>query len=224
MSDKKRGCLKSTAVGCGIALVAASLGLEVKEYDRLAFRQDFFWIGTTLAIACCFHPTHPGMMTSCRYTTVSTGYGLGQLPLRRKYGSQWAMFCWAWATVMLPKIAANTRIACATKGAVHQIIVNFVQNAVDVTTGLAGARIEISCGADNDQTWVRVRDNGPGIAPGDIQRIFEPFFTTKARGQGTGLGLAVSRGIVEKLGGRIEIDNRPGEGCTFRLVLPGQRG
>ena len=50
--------------------------------------------------------------------------------------------------------------------------------------------------------------------------MFEPFFTTKPEGQGTGLGLAVSRGIVERLGGRIEIDNRPGEGCTFRVVIP----
>ena len=56
-----------------------------------------------------------------------------------------------------------------------------------------------------------------------MRRIFEPFFTTKSAGQGTGLGLAVSRGIVEKLGGRIDVENRPGEGCTFRVVLPGDR-
>jgi two-component system, NtrC family, sensor histidine kinase HupT/HoxJ len=106
------------------------------------------------------------------------------------------------------------------KGAVHQIIVNFVQNAVDVTTDLQEARVEISCGAHNDQAWVRVRDNGPGIAPGDMHRIFEPFFTTKRLGEGTGLGLYVSYGLAEEQGGHLQCANHSEGGAVFTLKLP----
>jgi two-component system cell cycle sensor histidine kinase/response regulator CckA len=74
-----------------------------------------------------------------------------------------------------------------------------------------------------DYVRLTVSDTGEGIDAETQERIFEPFFTTKGEGEGTGLGLAVSRGIVEKLGGRIEVDSRPGEGCTFRVVLPRRR-
>ena len=61
-------------------------------------------------------------------------------------------------------------------------------------------------------------DNGPGIAPEDMDRIFKPFFTTK--GSGTGLGLAISQRAVYGHGGQIQVDNRPGEGVTFTVRLP----
>jgi two-component system NtrC family sensor kinase len=67
---------------------------------------------------------------------------------------------------------------------------------------------------------VVVKDNGPGIPPENLEKIFEPFFTTKPPGQGTGLGLSVSRGIVEKLGGRIEVESKLGVGAKFRVILP----
>jgi len=68
-----------------------------------------------------------------------------------------------------------------------------------------------------------VSDTGRGMDSEIRGHLFEPFFTTKKEGHGTGLGLAVSRGIVEKLGGRLEVENRPGSGCTFRVVLPKSR-
>jgi signal transduction histidine kinase len=64
---------------------------------------------------------------------------------------------------------------------------------------------------------VEFADTGGGIRPEDLDRIFEPFFTTKETG--TGLGLSIARRIAEELGGRIEVENRPGEGATFRVVL-----
>jgi signal transduction histidine kinase len=65
-----------------------------------------------------------------------------------------------------------------------------------------------------------VADNGGGIPAGTVDRIFEPFFTTREIGRGTGLGLAIARSIVQQHQGRIEVDNRPGEGVTFTLALP----
>jgi signal transduction histidine kinase len=65
-----------------------------------------------------------------------------------------------------------------------------------------------------------VRDSGRGIAPENFSKIFTPFFTTKASGEGTGLGLYVSRGIVEGHGGTIRVENAPEGGAVFTVELP----
>jgi two-component system, NtrC family, sensor kinase len=67
---------------------------------------------------------------------------------------------------------------------------------------------------------VDIQDTGVGISEDNIKRIYDPFFTTKAGGSGTGLGLAVSYGIIQEHGGRILVDSAPGEGTCFRLKLP----
>lgn len=65
-----------------------------------------------------------------------------------------------------------------------------------------------------------MRDSGCGIPPDELRRVFDPFFTTKPVGSGTGLGLSISYGIVERHGGRIEVDSTPGQGSEFRVWLP----
>ena len=72
--------------------------------------------------------------------------------------------------------------------------------------------------AEAPQIVVEIRDNGPGIAPDDLERIFSPFFTTKP--QGTGLGLAIVRKVVDAHDGRIDAVSAPGRGATFRVTLP----
>jgi two-component system NtrC family sensor kinase len=80
--------------------------------------------------------------------------------------------------------------------------------------------ITLRSGGDNDSVWVEVIDTGSGIAPEVLPRIFEPFFTTKPVGSGTGLGMAVSYGIVQKHKGKIEVRSEVGHGTTFRVSLP----
>jgi len=74
-----------------------------------------------------------------------------------------------------------------------------------------------------DRVEIRIRDNGTGI-PADVrEKMFNPFFTTKPAGEGTGLGLSVSLGIVERHGGKILVDSEVGKGTTFTLCLPVSR-
>ncbi|MGB8761584.1 MAG: ATP-binding protein, partial [Candidatus Sulfotelmatobacter sp.] len=75
---------------------------------------------------------------------------------------------------------------------------------------------------DETEISIEVRDDGAGIAPDVLPQIFEPFMTTKEHGRGVGLGLAISRGIVERHNGRIEVESHLGKGTTFTLTLPVQ--
>ncbi len=120
--------------------------------------------------------------------------------------------------------------------AVEQIVLNLLSNARDALDARRRRqkahaedtspdwrpelRLQLAVAADRRHVQLAVADNGGGIASGTLERIFEPFFTTKEPGEGTGLGLAISLGIAERHGGRIQVENRPGDGVTFTLVLP----
>jgi two-component system sensor histidine kinase HupT/HoxJ len=106
------------------------------------------------------------------------------------------------------------------RGPVHQIIVNLVQNAVDVMAECPDPKLFVSGARDGRWIVVRVRDNGPGLSATAMKRLFEPFFTTKPIGEGTGLGLYVSYGLAEELGGQLEAANHDEGGAVFTLRLP----
>jgi len=100
----------------------------------------------------------------------------------------------------------------------NQVFLNLLVNAAQATDGQGTIELSTECVGDSVQ--IRVRDEGCGMEPDVISRIFDPFFTTKPVGKGTGLGLSVSYGIIEKHGGEMLVDSKPGEGTTFTIRLP----
>jgi PAS domain S-box-containing protein len=103
----------------------------------------------------------------------------------------------------------------------NQVFMNMLVNAGHAIE--TKGTITVHTGSEGDEVWVEIADTGRGIAQENMRRIFEPFFTTKAVGNGTGLGLSLSYGIVQKHGGRIEVQSEPGQGTAFRIWLPVQR-
>jgi len=104
----------------------------------------------------------------------------------------------------------------------RQVILNFLTNAthaigkdgiITITTRLGG----------NDGVAIVIRDTGCGIPEENLGKIFDPFFTTKPAGKGTGLGLSICHGIILRLGGRIAVESRVGQGTTFTITLPRSR-
>jgi len=101
----------------------------------------------------------------------------------------------------------------------NQVVMNLVINAAQAM-GPERGTITISNGVEGEHVWLEVADNGCGIAPESVQKIFDPFFTTKPVGEGTGLGLSLSYGIVKKHRGDISVSSELGKGTKFRVVLP----
>jgi signal transduction histidine kinase len=104
----------------------------------------------------------------------------------------------------------------------HQVFINLLMNSIQVMKQQADARAITIRVHGESESWVAIdiEDNGPGIDDELVERIFEPFFTTKGPGEGTGLGLAVVRSIVEEHGGAISAGNREEGGARFRIRLP----
>jgi two-component system, NtrC family, sensor kinase len=104
----------------------------------------------------------------------------------------------------------------------NQVFLNLLVNAAQAI-GPERGLIVVRSGDAGDEVWVEVEDNGSGIAPEHLARVFDPFFTTKPVGRGTGLGLSLSYGIVQKHHGRIDVRSEPGRGSCFRVTLPVRR-
>jgi signal transduction histidine kinase len=106
-------------------------------------------------------------------------------------------------------------------GQIDQVFMNLITNAAQaIGERERGGTIRVAAVDRAGEVEITVADDGPGIPADVIPRIFDPFFTTKDVGEGSGLGLSIVHGIVDRHGGRIEVQSRVGEGTTFRLLLP----
>lgn len=111
-----------------------------------------------------------------------------------------------------PKVIGNA-------GKLQQVFTNLIINARDAMIGGGRITLETELG-EKGEVIIKVSDTGEGISPENINKIYDPFFTTKGVGSGTGLGLAVSYGIVQEHSGTIEVESEIDEGTTFSLVFP----
>jgi two-component system, NtrC family, sensor kinase len=102
---------------------------------------------------------------------------------------------------------------------INQVIMNLVVNAAHAISGKRGT-ITIGTGVQGEHVWIRISDTGSGIPASVLPRIFDPFFTTKPIGSGTGLGLSLSYGIIQKHNGTITVESEVGRGTVFLITLP----
>lgn len=129
------------------------------------------------------------------------------------------------------ELASPLASVCADPGQMEQVLMNLVVNARDAmphggsiaikTTMCQESRSSKADSSENaSQILITISDTGEGMNKETLRQAFDPFFTTKASGQGTGLGLSTVHGIVEQSGGSIRVESRPGEGTTFKILLP----
>ncbi|MEC9054072.1 MAG: response regulator, partial [Verrucomicrobiota bacterium] len=116
------------------------------------------------------------------------------------------------------KVSGNGNQLC-------QVMVNMIQNSAQALEGARerGADPQISVSSEKEgeeNVWIRVRDNGPGIEPEDLDHVFDPFFTKRDVGEGMGLGLSICHRILESHEGRVEVESDPGKTTVFSIRIP----
>jgi signal transduction histidine kinase len=119
---------------------------------------------------------------------------------------------------VIKEVEAGARIT-GFPGQIDQVLINLLTNAAQAM-GEKGGTIRVGARERADGVEMFVSDDGPGIPPEVLPRIFDPFFTTKDVGEGSGLGLSIVHGIVDRHGGKIDVDSAPGRGTTFRVLFP----
>jgi signal transduction histidine kinase len=103
-------------------------------------------------------------------------------------------------------------------GQIQQVFINILLNAIEAMP--QGGTLTVSSGMEDSMVALRFADTGVGIPEDILPKILDPFFTTKEQGTGTGLGLSVSYGIIERHRGRLEVKSKVGKGTTFTVKLP----
>ncbi len=139
---------------------------------------------------------HEGLDATIRL--LSRYYTSGRVELHRDYAELPPVDCYA--------------------GQLNQVWMNLLANAAHAVR--EGGDVRVTTRQEGRMAVVRVSDTGCAIAPDDLKKVFDPFFTTKPVGEGTGLGLSVSHGIVERHGGTITVESRLGAGTTFAVAIP----
>lgn len=123
----------------------------------------------------------------------------GQITVRRDYGELPPVNCFA--------------------AQLNQVWMNLLVNAAQAIGDGAG-EVGIRTRCDGPSVTISIMDTGKGILPENLKKIFDPFFTTKPVGEGTGLGMSISHGIIERHGGTISVTSTPGKGTTFEITIP----
>jgi two-component system NtrC family sensor kinase len=116
--------------------------------------------------------------------------------------------------------SAGSLNVMADRNQLQQVFINLFLNAVEAMPNGGRLVIHTAPGGDKISVIIKITDTGTGIPPENIDKIFDPFFTTKEIGKGTGLGLAVTYGIIQKHGGQIVFESEPGRGTSFIIKLP----
>jgi signal transduction histidine kinase len=106
------------------------------------------------------------------------------------------------------------------RGRLEQVLVNIILNGVQAIGHYGAILLSTSRDDSGESAIIEIKDTGPGISEEHLKRVFDPFFTTKSTGEGTGLGLYVSHGIIQEHGGEIRIESEPQQGTLFRILLP----
>jgi C4-dicarboxylate-specific signal transduction histidine kinase len=102
----------------------------------------------------------------------------------------------------------------------QQVLLNLLVNAESAMEGMRVRHLSLVTQRKQNMVQIVISDTGHGMPPSVSQRVFEPFFTTKPPGEGTGLGLSVSYGIIQAHGGAISVESTPEVGTTFMITLP----
>jgi two-component system NtrC family sensor kinase len=103
---------------------------------------------------------------------------------------------------------------------IEQVLLALIMNAIDAMPRGGNLWLRTRSLPQSNQVELQVRDDGSGIAPDLLPKLFEPFVTTKESGRGVGLGLAISKGIIERHEGQIEVESEVGRGTCFYIFLP----
>jgi two-component system C4-dicarboxylate transport sensor histidine kinase DctB len=113
----------------------------------------------------------------------------------------------------LPRASGNTL-------RLEQVFINLILNAIDATAGAGNDAIHITMAAREGRLIVDIADKGPGMSDAVRERLFEPFFTTKTKGESLGLGLSISRTLLEEFGGTLQFSALPEGGTLASVTLP----
>ncbi|MEB3330619.1 MAG: ATP-binding protein [Candidatus Sericytochromatia bacterium] len=198
-------------------------GASAEEIEKYVEEVDYAYLQQDLArvlLSCREGASRArGLVDELRRFSITNHYEVGPVDLRRLLAS----------TVRLIQTSYRGRIEfgleldalvpiVGVSGHLQQVFMNLIVNGCQAIQDKG--TLSLRGGRQDGGVLVEVSDTGVGIGPDVLPRIFEPYFSTKGPDQGTGLGLPISKRIVEKHGGRLEVESTPGVGTTFRVVLP----